>query len=177
MISGVYLPTSDCALDDFRFHLTVIEGLVNRHHHGPVCVAGDFNAHVGSDGGPRGQGNPNPHGRLLCEMMHNNINDLFFLSLGNAASGPLYTFFREDTVTTTDYVVVDAVHAPLVSTCTTLDLHPLNSSDHLPISLVLSLPNEPNWCLPSPLRLNLRGAVDEVTWLPLPSAQLLTSYT
>ncbi len=47
-------PTADCALVDFRFHLTKIEGIVNRHHHGLVCVAGDFNAHVGSNGVPRG---------------------------------------------------------------------------------------------------------------------------
>ena len=159
MIIGVYLPTTDQPIEDFRHHLCVIVELANRHLYGPVCIAGDFNAHVGRNGGPRGRGNSNPQGRLLSEFVYN--NDLFFTSLGIVATGPLYTYFCETSQTTTDYAIVDAVHAPLVSTCTTLDNHPLNSSDHLPISLTLSLPSSSN-ALPSVAsRLNWKVAVNE----------------
>ena len=45
---------------------------------GPVILAGDFNSHVGKDGGPRAQGNQNPHGELLLELVHN--NDMYITS-------------------------------------------------------------------------------------------------
>ena len=34
-------------------------------------------------------------------------------------------------------------HAPLISKCSTFDFHPLNSSDHLPLSITLLLPTVP----------------------------------
>ena len=33
------------------------------------------------------------------------------------ATGPLYMFFRENIQTTTDYMIVDAVHASIVAEC------------------------------------------------------------
>ena len=54
LIIEVYLPTTDCPTDDFCHCLHTIEDLVNKHNQGPVIIAGDFNAHVGPNRGPRG---------------------------------------------------------------------------------------------------------------------------
>ena len=131
LVIGVYLPTTDYPTEDFLQCLHTIEELVNKHG-GPVILAGDFNSHVGKDGGPRAQGNQNPHGKLLLELVHN--NDMYITSLSNIS-----TYFRDNVQTTTDYIIADAIHAPQVSCCYTHDTHPLNSSDHLPLSVTLSL--------------------------------------
>ena len=65
-------------------------------------------------------------------------NDLFFTSLSNITSGPLYTYFIDNTCTTTDYTITNASYACLVLACEIHDHHPLNFSDHLPLSFTLS---------------------------------------
>jgi hypothetical protein len=74
LIIGVYLPTTDAPIDDFHLCLHTLESLINNHS-GPVVIAGDFNCHVGQEGGPRATNNPNHQGDLLLEMVQN--NDLF----------------------------------------------------------------------------------------------------
>ena len=93
-------------------------------------------------------------------MVHN--NDLFISSLSNLSSGPPYTYFREDTQTTTNYTIIDARHAPLAIRCETYDHHPLNFSSHLPLSLTLSLkPTADPTTTCSQPRLNWWGAVED----------------
>ena len=75
LVIGVYLPTTDAATDDFRSCLLVLEDIINNHD-GPIVLAGDFNCHVGPEGGAKASGCQNIHGRLLLEMVQN--NDLFF---------------------------------------------------------------------------------------------------
>ena len=135
LIIGVYLPTTDAPIDDFHLCLHTLESLINNHS-GPVVIAGDFNCHVGQEGGPRATNNPNHQGDLLLEMVQN--NDLFFTSLSNVTSGPAYTYFNGNTRTTTDYIIMNASYACLVLACEIHDHHPLNFSDHLPLSLTLS---------------------------------------
>lgn len=104
LIIGVYLPTTDVPIDDFHLCLHTLESLINNHS-GPVVIAGDFNCHVGEEGGPRATNNPNHQGDLLLEMVQN--NHLFFTSLSNMTSGPLYTYFSGNTRTTTDYNIMN----------------------------------------------------------------------
>ena len=118
-----------------------MEDLINKHV-GPVVLAGDFICHVGPEGGPKASGSQNAHGKLLLDMVHN--NDLIITSQSSLSSGPSYTSFREDVRITTDYILTDARHAPLVVSCETSDHHPLNFSDHLPLSLTLSLTSSGN---------------------------------
>jgi len=106
-------------------------------HHGPVILASNFNSHVGSEGGPKASGSLNLHGRLLLQMVCN--NDLFITSLSSLSTGPSYTYFKEDTQTITDYIIMDAIHVPMTMDCQIYNHHPLNSSDHLPLSLTISL--------------------------------------
>lgn len=136
LVIGVYLPTADAPVDVFRSCLHTLENLINSHC-GPVILPGDFNCHVGPEGGPRGFSNPNLQGELLLEMVQN--NDLFITSLSGMSSGPLYTYFSGEICPTTDYIIMNARHACLATTCKTHDHHPLNFSDHLPNSLTISI--------------------------------------
>ena len=157
---GVYLPTTDALTDDFKSCLYILEDLINKHE-GPVVLAGDFNSHVGPEGGDKALGSQNLHGRLLLEMVQN--NDLFITSLSSMSSGPAYTFFRGDTYTTTDYIITDAKHAHLITQCQTLVHNALNFSDHLPLSLNMSLTSNTSSTnsTSSKLRLNWRAALED----------------
>ena len=51
-----------------------------------------------------------------------------------------YTYFSGENRTTVDYIFADAETAQFLDSCYTHDLHGLNTSDHLPISVLFSLP-------------------------------------
>lgn len=102
---------------------------------------GDFNAHLGSLGGPRGYGSPNFQGYLL--QQHIIKCDIFVASLSECAFGPSHTFQRGDTCTTIDYIMMDVGAASLLDSCGTLDDNDLNTSDHLPQSVQLEFPCKP----------------------------------
>ena len=78
-------------------------------------------------------GDTNTQGRLLFELISR--TDLFAVSLCQMSSGPSYTYFNSEHCTTVDNCFLDN-HA---AQCTTLDYHPLNLSNHLPISANLDL--------------------------------------
>ena len=59
IITGVYLPTTNSPLEEYRECVNVIECLINRHRGCPVIITGDFNAHVVTEGGPCGCGEMN----------------------------------------------------------------------------------------------------------------------
>ena len=65
-IVGVYLPCLDLGIDLYRDCLSELEKVISKSEcMGPVIVAGDFNAHLGSIWGPRVQCNPNLQGVSL----------------------------------------------------------------------------------------------------------------
>ena len=69
IIIGVYLPTTNSPLEEYRECLDVIECLINRHPGWPVIITGDFNAHVGTEGGARGRGEMNIQGEFLMDLI------------------------------------------------------------------------------------------------------------
>ena len=76
LVIGVYMPTTDSHTE---IYLSDIEKLINTHSHGPIVMAGDFNAHDGPPGGPRDLDQQNLHGKLLMELV--DCNDLYFTFL------------------------------------------------------------------------------------------------
>ena len=137
-IINVYLPTSDYPLDIFKEYLHELENTISAlQSDGPVMVLEDFNAHLGSLGGQRGIGEANPQGKLLLDLICR--TNLFVASLCSISSGPSYTFFGGAQHTTVDYCLLDNHAAHILQECVTLDHHPLNLSDHLPLSVCLDL--------------------------------------
>ena len=69
IIIGVYLPTTNSPLKEYYYIIT-----------------GDFNAHVVTEGGPRGRGEMNVQGEFLMDLICR--NDLYISSLSCLSSGP-----------------------------------------------------------------------------------------
>ena len=123
------------SLSLFNEELNTIEAVCcSQEKKGPVLIAGDFNAHLGPLGVPRVLGSPNLPGFALKEFIDRNL--LFAASCADFASGPYYTC---TTQTTVDYVLVTTACSFLITSCFIHEEHPLNTSDHLPITTSLSL--------------------------------------
>ena len=130
-VIGVYLPCLELGIDYYRECLAVLEEVVSASMQlGPTIVAGDFNAHLGTLGGPRGLGNPNQQGVLLDLMLRR--CDLYAASLAEYATGPSYTCKSGVTTSTIDYIFMDVGAASHLAGCATLSWDDLNTSDHLP---------------------------------------------
>ena len=87
-ITGVYLP---CLNVGNRSTLIELERVISESAHmGPVIIAGDFNAHLGSMWGPRAHRSPNVQGILLGELLDR--ENLHAVSLSEFATGPSHTY-------------------------------------------------------------------------------------
>ena len=140
-IIAVYLPCADLGPDYYRECLMELERITEDSKQlGPTVIMGDFNAHLGTLGGPKGCGDPNSQGVLLHELLRR--SGLFVASLSNHAEGPDYTFWRGDTHTTDDYVLMDVDVASIMSSCMIHDVACLNTSDHLPLSVTVNVPTD-----------------------------------
>lgn len=75
-------------------------------------------------------------------MIWNNIiseNNLSNVSLGSLSSGATYTYSSGVNTSTIDYVLANQDTFKGISSCVTLEDHPLNSSDHLPIRCTINI--------------------------------------
>ena len=101
-----------------------------------IIIADDFNAHLGTLVGPRGSGTPNPRGVLLKKFIDR--NSLFVTSHSQLSSGPNFTYHSSSHFTTVDYIITNRLASEFTtrSECTE---HSLNVSDHLALTLTLSL--------------------------------------
>ena len=103
---------------------------------GAVIVMGDFNAHVGRFDGSKSYDSINTQGILLNELIDR--CSLNIVSLSDVATGPSYTYFSGSVRTTVDYVLLNLSASSKLLACTILDEVDLNTSDHLPLSVLLS---------------------------------------
>ena len=107
--------------------------MVESEQWGPVIVTGDFNGHLGPTWGSRAHKNSNI---LLGEVLDR--CKLHAVSLGEAISGPDYTYHSGKSSTTVDYILADVEASSCVESCDVLEDTDLNMSDHLPIYVTLS---------------------------------------
>ena len=134
-VLSVYLPSTDHDIEEYKHYLNVLECAISAlQSEGQVIVVGDFNAHLPT----LQQNNANTQGQLLADLLH--CHNLFPVSCSSIATGPKYTYFSGQTITTVDYILISPELAPSVNFCTTLDHAPLNVSDHLPISISVCTP-------------------------------------
>ena len=71
-IVGVYMP-SDGNTDDYQSCVSTLEEVFKQTSSvQPVVIAGDFNAHIGSLGGPMCKDTPNTQGRALKDLIDRN---------------------------------------------------------------------------------------------------------
>ena len=85
-------------------------------------------------GGPRGSGAANAPGLKLKDLTDR--QELCVLSLSSHATGLTYTYHSGPHFTTVDYILCNQAAAYFCSTVSTIEDHPLNTSDHLPLAVV-----------------------------------------
>ena len=66
-------------------------------------------------------------------------HSLYIISQSSLHQGPNYTFFRDSHFSTLDYIVASSFIASTTLSCFTHPYHPLNLSDHLPLSISLDM--------------------------------------
>ena len=76
---------------------------------------------------------------IVEETWNNLIDNLYNASLVCLSSGPGYTYSSGGRFTTIDYVLTNQDGTRGISSCSTLEDHPLNTSDHLPILCTLDV--------------------------------------
>lgn len=137
-IFGVYMPSADQTQETYRSYLDVLSSSLSElPPDSPLLIAGDLNCHLGHLGGPRSTDTPNSRGHLWKELIDR--HSFFVPSLCDLASGPVYTYQSGSFTTTVDYVVGNHPISSILTSCDTLEEHPLNTSDHLPIVTCLDV--------------------------------------
>ena len=69
-----------------------------------VMICGDFNADVGTRGGPKGTQPPSKRGQLLLNFITR--HDLCVTNLMGSATGPIHTHVGPSSFSTLDYILV-----------------------------------------------------------------------
>lgn len=139
-IVNVYLPTAAENAATYNRSLETLENILYElHGSGTVYIAGDFNAHIGTFGGPKSFKEVNCRGRKIGKIMDD--FDLISVNSQNECKGPIETFYSNCglTKTTTDHILVhrDATSFILYSAVTT-DCS-TNMSYHLAVSCVIKV--------------------------------------
>ena len=98
-----------------------------------VIIVGNFNADVGNSGGPSGIKAPTKRGLLLLDFIKR--HDLSVANMLDLATGPVHTHEGPNSYSTLDYILIPIVIMRHISKCHVEDNHPLNTSDHSPVSV------------------------------------------
>ena len=165
-VIGVYLPYQGCKIASFVNELTVLEELIIRlNSTGTVLILGDINAHIGLRS-VRSWGTSTYTGKLFESCM--NRNNMTIADLLPGATGPNYTFNRNDLFSYVDHCVISKCSIGLVLKTEVLE-DALNVSDHLAIRISININ------IPKPTRpLN---AFHRVAWTKLTPGEIDERYT
>ena len=125
-ILGIYMPCFEQCQDVYRNYFKSVEYHISQLSHNPLLIMGDLNAHLNvssSDHNRRG-------------AMWNNLIETYQLcdlSTSQLASSPGFTYYSGARHTTIDDIFGNQEAAQSATSCQTVEEHPLNTSDHLPI--------------------------------------------
>ena len=134
---SVYLPACgsreslSVTLDELSSYIESLEDNVI-----PV-IAGDFNGDIGSQGGPQGIGRATKAGLNVLNLIEE--QNLIATNLLAKATGVVRTYEGHIGTSTIDYILIPAYLTDKVVSCHTGSNAALNTSDHVPIKLVLRL--------------------------------------
>ena len=131
-VIGIYMPSADQPQEAYSSYLDEVNDTVAKlSPNSPAIIVGDFNCHLGHLGGPRSSDTPNSRGLQWKELIDH--HSLHVPSLCHFAQGPVHTYHCSSVSTTVDYVLGNLPLSTGLLACETLEDHPLNTSDHLPI--------------------------------------------
>ena len=130
-IITVYLPCSAYSNDTYSSYFQDLQSVIGRYEvDGPIIICGDFNVDVSSHHSDSRQ-------MQLADLL--DTHSLYIVSQSSLHQGPNYTFFRDSHFSTLDYIVASSSIASTTLSCFTHPYHPLNLSDHLPLSISLDM--------------------------------------
>jgi hypothetical protein len=132
-IISVYMPQKGCYIADFQNVLDELETVAcTLSTMGELMIVGDWNAHMGVEGGPRGWGKSCKSGKKLLGFMQRCW--MFCVDLQSKACGSIYTYMHPNGCSYIDHCVCSLSLTNCVSDCHVRVECVENSSDHLPVS-------------------------------------------
>lgn len=137
---NVYMPSSNAAQSEYKICLDGLDDIIFQLSHlSEVLIAGDFNAHIGSIGGPRSFNTVNRRGLELGYLIEK--HRLISVNSQQFAKGPIETYSanKGTCLTTVDHIMIIEDHADLVISCEVRTEQCLNLSYHHPIVCVLQI--------------------------------------
>ena len=145
VILNVYLPSSKVSNGvDFLNVLSELEELSIEHSpNSKIIIMGDFNCKIGDKGGPRGEGPCCAYGSRLLDIMSNDLVQFVCCDMSHVGSGPMFTFDRPGIGRSwIDHIFVSSNMFSEVIKCEIINDELLNVSDHLPVSVTISVVNK-----------------------------------
>jgi exonuclease III len=141
-ILNVYMPqarnNTNVLLDNT---IDELSGLIAEHNTScNIIVMGDFNAHFGTVGGPRGRGPCSAAGQRILNALCNENVQLLCYDMSKYGSGPVFSFDRVGVGQSwIDHIFAPVCLANHVTKCGIIGEDILNVSDHLPVAIEFSL--------------------------------------
>ena len=134
-VMAVYLPSSNYSQEEYQTHFCDFQSAVASFEtSGPVILLGDINVDKSKAVSARNYRND-----LFDDFI--SAHDLCVISQSRLCQGPNYTYFSTNCSSTLDYIICDISLTDNLINCFTHTTHPLNLSDHFPISLTIDLPS------------------------------------
>ena len=131
-VIGIYMPSAEQPQEVYSSYLDEVNDTVAKlSPDSPAIIVGDLNCHLGHLGGSRSSDSPNSRGLQWKELIDH--HSLYVPSQSHLARGPVHTYHCSSVSTTVDYVLGNLPLSTGLLACDTLEDHPLNTSDHLPI--------------------------------------------
>ena len=132
IVIAVYLPCSNYSSDEYLSYFQDLQSAVSAYKsYDPVIITGDFNVNFA---------NVNHHcDRKQLVMDFIDAHSLYIVSQSSVCGGLNYTFFFTSCCSMLDYIIANSSIANEILSCLIHPLHPLNLSDHLPISISLNV--------------------------------------
>ena len=129
------MPSANHSSDEYSSCLEVVEQLISQlTADGPLIVGGDLNAHLGGIEDGR---ETNHRGSMWNSLIYD--YNLYNATVGCLSAGPSYTYASGGHFTMVDYLIMNQDGSRGVSSCSVTEEHPLNTSDHLPVSCSLDI--------------------------------------
>ena len=134
-VLGAYMPSSNSPHDLYTTYFNFIEEQISQlGPDGPLFVVGDLNAHLATTDNCQ---SCNPRGTMWRSLIDS--QNLYDATQGCLTSGPSFTYSSGGHSTFLDYILANQDGARGVSFCNIHEEHPLNTSDHLPVSCHLEI--------------------------------------
>jgi len=141
VVINVYFPTTNMSVNDYQDVIDDLQVIYDTYiNDSNVIVCGDFNGQLGSQAGPRGNNPPTIRGQHLLRFLDHNA--ACSLVVDGICDGQICTFWPGDDIRSPsqiDHFIISRDNFHIVQNCSVCDDHSLNTSDHVPIFLSVSI--------------------------------------